>query len=105
MIQNIILLKIHLKASQKLKFTFICHVRMAKGALVTPPTTVPSTCLSMKMLTLIFLFIPEVVCKTIEGKDCILPFTFKNTTFNKCITLEDPDDKPWCSTKVGRYFK
>lgn len=30
----------------------------------------------------------------------MFPFTFAGVTFEGCITLTDPDQIPWCSTKV-----
>lgn len=37
-------------------------------------------------------------CETVSGVSCIIPFTFKGTTYNTCTMAED--DKAWCSTKV-----
>ena len=46
---------------------------------------------------------------TKEQASCVFPFTFNykdsngtnvNQTFYGCTTNLDPDDKPWCSTKV-----
>lgn len=43
----------------------------------------------------------DVLCATTDTKlPCILPFTFGNETFDTCITISDPDGRPWCSTKV-----
>ena len=41
-------------------------------------------------------------CQTIDGKDCIIPFKFNNFTRNGCITISDPENKPWCSLKVSK---
>jgi len=37
-------------------------------------------------------------CQT--GDPCVLPFRYKNVTYDGCTTVEDPEDKLWCSTKV-----
>ena len=44
-------------------------------------------------------------CSVIEKKSrevqpCIFPFQYLGQTFYNCTILKDPDDKPWCSTKV-----
>jgi hypothetical protein len=38
--------------------------------------------------------------RTQELKPCIFPFKFFGQTLSACTTLKDPEDKPWCSTKV-----
>ena len=40
-------------------------------------------------------------CQT--GDPCVLPFRYKNVTYDGCTTVEDPEDKLWCSTKVGQH--
>jgi hypothetical protein len=32
--------------------------------------------------------------------ECIFPFKYQDILFNECTTLNDPDGKFWCSTKV-----
>ena len=40
-------------------------------------------------------------CLTLkEGQSCILPFTYQNVTYNGCITINDPDNLPWCSIQT-----
>ena len=39
--------------------------------------------------------------KSRDIKPCIFPFKFSGQTFTQCTTVKDPDDKPWCSTKVN----
>ncbi len=36
-----------------------------------------------------------------EAKPCIFPFKYSGQTMTECTTLNDPEDKPWCSTKVN----
>jgi hypothetical protein len=31
---------------------------------------------------------------------CIFPFQYNGQTFTECITIDDPELKLWCSTKV-----
>ena len=38
--------------------------------------------------------------KSHEVKECIFPFQFSGQTFTRCTTQKDPEQKPWCSTKV-----
>ena len=39
-------------------------------------------------------------CKTIKsGKDCIFPFKYKGTTYNKCTKAESENGQPWCATR------
>ena len=45
------------------------------------------------------------ICFVIEtkGKDfkpCIFPFKYGGATYKTCTNVKDPDEKPWCSTKV-----
>ena len=42
----------------------------------------------------------ESGCLTLKGQPCILPFTYQNVSYNGCITINDPDDLPWCSIKT-----
>ncbi len=48
-----------------------------------------------------------------DVKPCIFPFTYEGVTYNNCTVANDPDNMPWCSTKVdedgnhvkaGRYW-
>ena len=41
--------------------------------------------------------------KSQEVKPCILPFIYYGKTMRQCTPQEDPDNKPWCSTKVDAY--
>merc|ERR1711931_432658 len=34
------------------------------------------------------------------GSSCVFPFTIDGKTYNGCTTYFDPENKPWCSTKV-----
>ena len=34
-------------------------------------------------------------------KECQFPFVYEKITYFGCITLNDPEGKPWCSTKVN----
>ena len=36
---------------------------------------------------------------------CIFPFKWKRQVYSGCTTVSDPDNKPWCSTKVDNYGK
>ncbi len=58
------------------------------------------------------------MCSVIEQREkkvkpCIFPFTYEGVTYNNCTIVNDPDDKPWCSTNLdedgnhvvsGRYW-
>lgn len=49
----------------------------------------------------------SVPCKTIDGADCIIPFTFGRKTYSSCTTDADETGKKWCSTKTdqtGRHI-
>ena len=35
------------------------------------------------------------------GQACVFPFIFGNNTYNECIIFSDPEQIPWCSTKVA----
>jgi hypothetical protein len=35
-----------------------------------------------------------------DPKPCIFPFKYSGQTLTECTTLKDPEDNPWCSTKV-----
>merc|ERR1719295_1165731 len=43
----------------------------------------------------------ENQCLTIGGKvtrqPCVFPFTYQDETYQGCTTVNDPDNKPWCS--------
>merc|ERR1712123_88414 len=41
-------------------------------------------------------------CIASNGKECKFPFKFRNKVFASCTTDFDPDDRPWCSTKLDR---
>ena len=47
------------------------------------------------------------ICQTLNGQNCVLPFKYENVSYSGCITLNDPDNLPWCSTKVSNrlHFK
>ncbi len=38
--------------------------------------------------------------KTSTRQPCIFPFEFNKTLFNGCTTMFNPQNKPWCATKV-----
>ena len=38
--------------------------------------------------------------RTLVRKNCIFPFNYRGKIFNGCITLNDPDQRLWCSTLV-----
>ncbi len=43
----------------------------------------------------------RVVSSAGEGTaPCVFPFVFGGFEFNGCITISDPEKRPWCSTKV-----
>lgn len=44
----------------------------------------------------------EPVCamKTERGDNCVFPFVYKNVVHAVCTTVDDPLNKPWCSTQV-----
>jgi len=48
---------------------------------------------------------PRASCQTIAGIDCVFPFKYNDITYNGCITIKDPENKPWCSTKVDPATK
>ena len=48
---------------------------------------------------------PRASCQTIAGIDCVFPFKYNDITYNGCITIKDPENKPWCSTKVNKQNK
>ena len=48
-------------------------------------------------------------CETVrtEGgtgrpEQCVFPFSYNGQTYNECITVNDPQGKPWCSVEVDR---
>ena len=45
--------------------------------------------------------IDENGCQTLKGQNCILPFTYQNVSYSGCITINDPNNLPWCSIKVS----
>ncbi len=36
-----------------------------------------------------------------DVKSCIFPFKYFGQTWTQCTTMNDPEGKPWCSTKVN----
>ena len=47
----------------------------------------------------------QVDCITVRGGPqvnvpCVFPFKFRDKEYNKCTTVADDNNKPWCSTKV-----
>ena len=47
----------------------------------------------------------KALCQTVAGIDCVFPFKYNDITYNGCITIKDPENKPWCSTKVNTQNK
>ena len=45
-------------------------------------------------------FIFQVNSGAVRNACCIFPFKFAEVTHNSCITLNAPDNRPWCSTQV-----
>ena len=41
-----------------------------------------------------------IQCQASNGKACQFPFKFRNKVFASCTTDFDPDNRPWCSTKI-----
>nr|ADD38762.1 Cysteine-rich motor neuron 1 protein [Lepeophtheirus salmonis] len=39
-------------------------------------------------------------CKTEDGDECIFPFTFNETTYNRCTAVESVNNKTWCALEV-----
>ncbi|CAL4059350.1 unnamed protein product, partial [Meganyctiphanes norvegica] len=65
----------------------------------------PKMDIRMKMLILLVTWL----CQTLllsssalaQGKlPCQFPFIYKNITYSSCTTVDDPQDKRWCSTKT-----
>ena len=54
------------------------------------------------MMFFFLLLVNVPTCQTVGGKDCVLPWVYENVTYIGCITYKDPDNKPWCSTKVNK---
>ena len=56
------------------------------------------------LLTVIPLHISADNCVTVAGPSagmkCMLPFTFRGTTFNRCTKEHSLTGDPWCSTKI-----
>merc|ERR1712038_149912 len=48
-------------------------------------------------------------CSTVGGKvtrqPCVFPFKYQNKTYQKCTTVNDPDNKPWCSVATDDQGK
>ena len=40
-------------------------------------------------------------CKTIQNKNCIIPFNYKGKQYFKCTTDDSENGKAWCATKVN----
>ena len=51
---------------------------------------------------MIFLDPDPTACLTTDGIPCVFPFIFGNNTYKECITFSDPEQLPWCSTKVNQ---
>jgi len=45
---------------------------------------------------------PGCNCKTVKGKDCIFPFTFRGQTYSRCTKAESENGRAWCATKVDK---
>ena len=46
------------------------------------------------------------LCYTESRKPCILPFSYEGVWYNRCTTIGDINEKPWCSTDtdgLGRH--
>lgn len=40
--------------------------------------------------------------KTVSGKRCMFPFTYKDQRFTSCTTFDSDNGKPWCRTVEGQ---
>jgi len=68
--------------------------------------------LSLAYYHVVLKFFSEI-CSVIEKKSkdfkpCIFPFNYLGVSYNNCTIVNDPDDNPWCSTKVdeeGNHVK
>ena len=57
------------------------------------------------MLREIIYYLVSDACFVIEKKfkdfkPCIFPFVYLGVTYHTCTDVNDPNSKPWCSTKV-----
>lgn len=43
---------------------------------------------------------PVCIVQTEAGDNCVFPFVFKGVVHDTCTTVDDPLNKPWCSTQV-----
>ena len=39
------------------------------------------------------------------GLPCVFPWKFKGKTYNSCTMEWEPDQRPWCATKVDENSK
>ena len=39
-------------------------------------------------------------CKTVDGRDCVFPFTFLGQSYSYCTTAQSMNGAAWCATKV-----
>lgn len=42
-----------------------------------------------------------VDCTTVDGLDCIFPFTYLGRTFDGCTDFDDTARRLWCSNEVN----
>ena len=46
-------------------------------------------------------------CRTVGGDSpnapCVFPFVFADTVHKACTRDLDPENRPWCSTRVDEY--
>lgn len=43
---------------------------------------------------------PVCILQTEGGNNCVFPFVFKDVVHETCTKVDDPMNKPWCSTRV-----
>ena len=39
-------------------------------------------------------------CKTVKGRDCVFPFTYRGQSYSSCTTTESDNGAAWCATEV-----
>ena len=39
-------------------------------------------------------------CKTVDGRDCVFPFTYRGLSYSSCTTAESVNGAAWCATEV-----